>query len=107
MEIENNTNIKNVSTSFFDRTLRKLKTGWLGIAGSAYNSDEASSRPSLPDGDMEKLRDQMKSCLVSQGGEVTARGRAAALGHVYLALNTTGRKRFLEMLAEDFLQKNL
>jgi malonyl-CoA decarboxylase len=102
MEFENNTNIINVSTSFFDRTLKKLKIGWLGIAGSAYNSDEASSRPSLPDKDLKKLHEQMQSCLVTRGGEVTARGRAAALGHVYLALNSLGRKRFLKMLAEDF-----
>jgi malonyl-CoA decarboxylase len=102
MEIENNSNIKNVSNSFFDRTLRKLKTGWRGIAGSTYNADKASSRPSLPDEDLEQLRDQMQSCLETRGGEVTARGRAAALGHVYLALDTLGRERFLHLLAEGF-----
>src|SRR5262249_18259076 len=36
------------------------------------------------------------------GGEVTARARAAALGRTYLALNPAGRQRFLRTLAEEF-----
>lgn len=87
---------------FLDRTLKNLKTAWRGIAGSAYDAGKASSRPDLPDEDLEQLRDQMLACLETRGGEVSARGRAAALGHVYLALDNTGRERFLRMLAHDF-----
>ena len=89
-------------SGFLDRTLKNLKTVWRGIAGSAYDADKASSRPDLPEGDLEQLRDQMRACLETRGGEVSARGRAAALGHVYLALDTSGRERFLRLLAHDF-----
>ncbi|MBT3305021.1 MAG: malonyl-CoA decarboxylase [Alphaproteobacteria bacterium] len=90
------------SSGFLDRTLKNLKNAWRGIAGSAYDADKASSRPDLPDSDQELLREQMRACLETRGGEVSARGRAAALGHVYLALDATGRERFLTLLAQDF-----
>ena len=44
----------------------------------------------------------MRECLEGKGGEVSARARAAGLGHSYLNLNDHGRKRFLQILAEDF-----
>jgi len=87
---------------FLDRTLRNLKNAWQGIAGSGYDATKASSRPDLPEGDLDKLKEQMRACLETRGGEVSARARAAALGHVYLALDATGRERFLGVLAHDF-----
>ena len=87
---------------FLDRTLGKLKQAWQGIAGSSYDASQAGSRPDLPDDDINHLKEQMRACLESRGGEVSARGRAAALGHVYLALDQTGRERFLRVLAHDF-----
>ena len=89
-------------SGFLDRTLGKLKQAWQGIAGSSYDASQAGSRPDLPDGDINHLKEQMRACLESRGGEVSARGRAAALGHVYLALDKTGRERFLRVLAHDF-----
>jgi malonyl-CoA decarboxylase len=59
-------------------------------------------RADLPDGDADALRIQMRDCLESRGGEVSSRARAAGLGHSYLNLNDRGRKRFLQILAEDF-----
>jgi malonyl-CoA decarboxylase len=44
----------------------------------------------------------MLNCLDGRGGEVTARAGAAELGRSYLALNATGRERFLRLLAEEF-----
>ncbi|MED5396668.1 MAG: malonyl-CoA decarboxylase [Pseudomonadota bacterium] len=90
------------NSSFLDRTLRKLRTGWQAIAGSSYDEAAASSRPDLPGGDLDRLRAQMHECLGVRGGEVSARARAAALGRVYLALDATGRKRFLHVMAEEF-----
>jgi len=87
---------------FLDRTLNNLKSAWRGIAGSSYDATTASSRPDLPESDLEQLRQQMRDCLETRGGEVTARSRAAALGHVYLALDANGRQRFLRVLAHDF-----
>jgi malonyl-CoA decarboxylase len=91
---------KNVS--FLDRTLRNLKGAWRSIAGASYDASVASSRPDLPDDDLEALKEQMRACLQTRGGEVSARARAAALGHVYLALDQSGQRRFLEVLARNF-----
>ena len=90
------------SPGFLDRTISNLKRAWKGIAGTGYDASTASSRPDLPEDDLEKLREQMRDCLEIKGGEVSARSRAAALGHVYLALDSSGKERFLRVLANDF-----
>lgn len=90
------------TSSFLDRTLNNLKSGWQSIAGASYDASAASDRPDLPESDQERIRQQMFDCLEGKGGEVSARSRAAALGHVYLALDATGRERFLKLLAKDF-----
>ncbi len=89
-------------SGFLDRTLKNLKEGWQHIAGSSYDSTAASDRPDLPDADLGRIRKQMRECLDAKGGEVSARARAAALGHVYLALDQLGKERFLRLLATDF-----
>jgi malonyl-CoA decarboxylase len=86
----------------FEFTLAKLKKAWRGMAGGDFNASVASMNPDLPKRDAARVREQMESCLNTKGGEVSARGRAAALGEAYLALNTTGRKKFLKILAADF-----
>ena len=65
-------------TGFLDRTLRKLKNAWQNIAGSSYDATQAGTRPDLPDADLESLHQQMRDCLQSRGGEVSARAQAAA-----------------------------
>ncbi|MBT3359473.1 MAG: malonyl-CoA decarboxylase [Rhodospirillales bacterium] len=87
---------------FLDRTLRNVRNAWQNIAGSQYDAEAASMRPHLPDDDVRRLREQMRACLETRGGEVSARARAAALGRAYLNLDETGRQRFLRVLAEDF-----
>ena len=87
---------------FLDRTLRNLRKGWRSMAGSSYDADHASARPDLPDDDLARVRNQMTACLEGKGGEVSARARAAALGHVYLALDDVGKERFLHTLNEEF-----
>jgi malonyl-CoA decarboxylase len=86
----------------FDRTLSNLRTAWRDIAESARSVVGARLRPELAGEDSERLREQMRDCLEGRGGEVSARARAAELGRTYLALNATGRARFLHVLAESF-----
>jgi malonyl-CoA decarboxylase len=93
---------QNNKTGFLDRALGNLRDAWRGIAGSTYDATAASTHPDLPEGHAERLREQMRACLETRGGEVSARARAAALGHAYLALDATGRERFLNILANDF-----
>jgi malonyl-CoA decarboxylase len=89
-------------SGFLDRTLKNLRKAWQGIAGSEYNESAASMEPDLPERDAERLLEQMHACLETRGGEVSARARAAALGRAYLALNETGKMRFLKVLADNF-----
>jgi malonyl-CoA decarboxylase len=58
--------------------------------------------PDLPEADVKILQKLMRECLDGKGGEVSSRARAAVLGQAYLNLNTSGRKRYLEVLAQDF-----
>jgi malonyl-CoA decarboxylase len=88
--------------SFLDRTLRNLRGAWNGIAGAATGTASGALGPTLPEDDALLLREQMRDCLERRGGEVSARARAASLGRTYLALNRTGRRRFLRILASDF-----
>jgi len=89
-------------SSFWDRAINNLRSVWRNIgAGENYFSD-ASFSPDLDASDQSRLIDQMRACLEARGGEVSARSRAVALGHAYLALNKIGRKRFLGVLASEF-----
>ena len=88
--------------NFLERTLYNLKSGWQKIAGASYDESVAIDRPDLPEEDRERIRQQMLNCLDAKGGEVSARSRAAALGHVYLVLNKLGKERFLKLLANEF-----
>ena len=94
------------STGFFDsvldRTMSNLRTVWRDIATSARGVLSSAPRPELSGEDLDRLRGQLRDCLDGRGGEVSARARAADLGRTYLALNATGRARFLRLLAEEF-----
>jgi malonyl-CoA decarboxylase len=91
-----------IPRTFLSKAIANLKDMWRGIADAGYSAETASLRPELPDSDLERVRHQMRECLESRGGEVSARARAAALGRAYLALDATGRRRFLKLMAEDF-----
>ncbi len=88
--------------SVLDRTIGNIRTVWRDIAASARGVMSSAPKPELSGDDVERLRGQLRDCLEGRGGEVSARARAAALGRTYLALNRTGRERFLRLLAEEF-----
>ncbi len=88
-----------------DRTLgnlRSLRTAWRDIAAQARGAISGAPRPELSRDDAERLRKQLRDCLDDRGGVVRSRARAADLGRTYLALNGTGRERFLKLLAAEF-----
>ncbi|MCD6074931.1 MAG: malonyl-CoA decarboxylase [Rhodospirillales bacterium] len=91
-------------SSFWDRALSNLRGIWGKIASGTEDvfAQRTNWSPDLDDRDQERLIEQMRACLEARGGEVSARARAAALGHAYLAFNETGRKRFLRVLADSF-----
>jgi len=87
--------------SFFDRTFVRITNLWRDIADTVTGTGTVDASLSA-DGDVRRLRDQMRACLEARGGEVSARGRAAALGQTYLGLDKRGRERFLRLLAGAF-----
>jgi malonyl-CoA decarboxylase len=79
--------------------LQRIRGAWRDITVSI----SGNVKPDLSStSDIDHLREQMQSCLEARGGEVSARSRAATLGHTYLGLDRKGRERFLKVLAEDF-----
>jgi len=94
--------ISDKNARFWNRALRNVKNAWDKIASDSEGIISISATPDLNDQDREHLIEHMQACLDRRGGEVSARKRAAALGHVYLSLNESGRKRFLTILATEF-----
>ena len=90
-----------VSESFLDRAMDGMRSAWRDIAVTARLATP-SVRPDLPRSDEGLIRQRIAACLDGPGGEVSARARAAELGRLYLGLTTTGRGRFLHLLASDF-----
>jgi malonyl-CoA decarboxylase len=70
----------------FDRALRRLTAVWRDMAAGVAEEDDS-------------IEAQIRACLRSRGGEVSARNRAARLAQTYLSLDTNGQKDFLRTLA--------
>lgn len=89
---------------FWGKTLRLIRDIWpLGDPEELKNRVRAD----LPESDLEILRRAVDGCLEGKGGEVSARSRAAELGRAYLVLNSEGRRRFLELLAQEYSVDNV
>ena len=72
----------------FDRAIRRITNVWRDMASSVAGEEDDS------------IVAQMRACLASRGGEVSARNRAAKLAEAYLTLDVPGRIGFLRSLAE-------
>ncbi len=59
-------------------------------------------RSSLTTKGLARLRGQLHECAAGQGGEVSARTRAARLAETYLRLDDSGRQQFLKVIALEF-----
>ena len=80
----------------------QIRQAWSGILGSPGKSSVPKVNSDLPPADQAKIKQLMDDCLAARGGDVSARQRAATLGEVYLTVSQTGRKHFLETLADHF-----
>ena len=76
-----------MSQTFLDRTLDNLRSAWRELRDSTVarglGFDENENRK-------ERWRNQIEACLARRGGAVSARARAAALGHDFLRLDEVG-----------------
>ena len=90
------------SSSHLERALRRLMQAWRRTTRKRPVDSIQDLGPDLPERDLERVRKQIESCLAGRGGEVSARRRAAELGHSYGLLSEAGRERFLRLLASDY-----
>jgi malonyl-CoA decarboxylase len=88
--------------SLLNRTVQNLREVWREVADRTSGVFSASPAPNLGDKDVDPIKAQMRDCLEARGGEVSARARAATLGRTYLSLNPQGRRRFLQILVDEF-----
>lgn len=89
-------------SALIERAVSRLRTAWNGLTSSGRAAKPTPSNPDLPDDELPGLIERIEACLEGTGGEVSARARAADLGRHYLSLNSAGRARFFELLAERF-----
>ena len=75
---------------------------WRGTDRNRPGDSIENLAPDLPKADLEPVRRQIEACLAGRGGEVSARRRAAELGHGYRSLSEIGRERFLRLLATGY-----
>ncbi|MGO1692480.1 MAG: malonyl-CoA decarboxylase [Marinobacter sp.] len=87
--------------SIFERAFKKLVPGGLESVGRR-GSDILNITEDLPESDVATVKEWIDDCLAENGGQVEARKRAALLGRAYLKLSSTGRTRFLGLLAEHY-----
>jgi malonyl-CoA decarboxylase len=83
--------------------MARLTGLWRDISLSRAETAVSALAPDLPDAHLGTVRRQFQDCLEGKGGDVSARSRAAALGRAYLSLNGEGRRRFLSLLATEFV----
>lgn len=75
---------------------QNVKTAWRELlSGSGRGKTARKARP-------DELREQVIACLEGQGGEVSARNRAAQLAGQYLAFTASERLVFLQLLNNEF-----
>lgn len=84
------------------KTVLGILRTWRELKGTARDVIGGEVDPSLPKEDIVRLRKQMQECLVSKGGEITARAHTVELGRTYLSLTDAARAKFLRLLAEEF-----
>ena len=58
--------------------------------------------PDLPDADLRRLRRSIDQTIGATGGEVAARRKARSIGAAFTTLDTTGRRRFFDVLAHSY-----
>ncbi|WP_316347201.1 malonyl-CoA decarboxylase [Desulfuromonas acetoxidans] len=78
------------------KTLQRTWSDWRGSDGLPGIS------PDLPEEERDTVTKLLNECVAARHGAVTARQHAAGIGELYLTLNATGRRHFLEILADQF-----
>lgn len=89
-------------SSILTKTLQRIMPLWRESSLGRRAKDTLELSPDLNQKDEQELKHWIEACLASEGGEVAARSKAAALGRSFMSLNETGRMRFLKLLSENY-----
>ncbi len=69
------------------------------LATRLFPRDHATD---LPDSDRDAIRVRIDASIGRRGGTAAARQEAAVVGATYLSLDAVGRRRFLDLLAQEY-----
>ncbi|PLX98414.1 MAG: Malonyl-CoA decarboxylase [Desulfuromonas sp.] len=86
----------------FKYSLKNLGRSWSNLTGSLLGDRHSRVDLDLANGDEEILRRHLDNWIGARGGEVSARSHAMQIGELYQHLSQTGRRRFLEILANEY-----
>lgn len=78
--------------------VRQIWKDWVRGTKSGISNLE----PDLSKDELNLVRHHIDDCLAGRGGQVSARARAAELGRAYLDLSRDGKRRFFELLVQDY-----
>jgi malonyl-CoA decarboxylase len=81
--------------------IESVRQLWRRIAARS-DGKTAEAGTELGARQLERIRRQMRECVNGQGGEISARARAARLGATYLSSDQAGKRDFLKLLTDEF-----
>lgn len=90
-------NTKRVS----NRLISNLLSAWKGLS-SPFSGKRLELSSYLHENEIDPLREKIRACLESKGGQVSSRARAAELGKAYLTLNDEGKIKYFSLFLEEF-----
>ncbi|NNE96729.1 MAG: malonyl-CoA decarboxylase, partial [Acidimicrobiales bacterium] len=80
----------------------RLERMWGQIRSWRGSDGQVNLQPHLPARDAAQLRRLVDDTIDGRGGEMAARRRATEIGACFLALDPDGRRRFFELLADEY-----
>ena len=90
------------SSSFLNRTLKRVRNGWSVVGSNPREEDDLQLSPNLADKELKEVIKLIDLSLNAPGGEVSARKTAAKIGRAYMTLNKTGKEKFFRLLATRY-----
>jgi malonyl-CoA decarboxylase len=94
--------MNNESTSFFDRTLTRIRKAWSEFSSNLSGQQELRLPPDLPQAQRKKLIEAIDQSLQAHTGEVSARNIATRIGRSYMTFDQTGKEHFFRLLATHY-----
>ncbi len=83
------------------RLINNLLGAWKGLS-IPFVGKRLELSPYLHENEIAPLAEKITACLESRGGQASARARAAELGNAYVGMNDEGRRKYLQLLVEQF-----